>query len=128
MSKAHEVKENRRYTRDHEWADVQGEELVVGITGFAVDQLGDITLVNWDVEEGENVEAGQVFGTIESVKTLSDLFAPVAGRVARLNLCIPLFPAAYPTYNWPSCDPWYNNMHSTFLFSTNYADYICWKG
>jgi glycine cleavage system H protein len=85
MSKAHEVKENRRYTRDHEWADVQGEELVVGITGFAVDQLGDITLVNWDVEEGENVEAGQVFGTIESVKTLSDLFAPVAGRVARLN-------------------------------------------
>lgn len=85
MSKALEVREDRRYTKDHEWAERRDGEVVIGITAFAVDQLGDITLVNWDVEEGDAVEAGQVFGTIESVKTLSDLFAPVAGTVKRFN-------------------------------------------
>lgn len=85
MSEATEVKDDRRYTKDHEWALQKGGELVIGISAFAVDQLGDITLVNWNVAVGERVEAGQVFGTIESVKTLSDLFAPVAGKVTKLN-------------------------------------------
>lgn len=79
------VKEDRRYTKEHEWAQDVGGEVVVGITAFAVDQLGDITLVNWDVAVGDEVEAGQVFGTIESVKTLSDLFAPISGKITRLN-------------------------------------------
>jgi glycine cleavage system H protein len=57
----------------------------VGITAFAVEQLGDITLVSLDVKAGDEVAAGQVFGTIESVKTLSDLVAPVAGKVVRTN-------------------------------------------
>ena len=85
MSEANEVKDGRRYTRDHEWAKKADGELVVGITAFAVSQLGEITLVNYDVKVGASVQAGQVFGTIESVKTLSDLFAPVSGTVHRLN-------------------------------------------
>ena len=85
MSEATEVKDDRRYTKDHEWALQKGSDLVIGISAFAVDQLGDITLVNWNVAVGERVEVGQVFGTIESVKTLSDLFAPVAGKVTKLN-------------------------------------------
>ena len=85
MSGAREVKDDRKYTRDHEWALTRGGEVIVGITAFAVDQLGDITLVNLDVEVGAQVEAGKAFGTIESVKTLSDLFAPVSGQVTRIN-------------------------------------------
>jgi glycine cleavage system H protein len=80
-----EVKTDRRYTKDHEWAKPSGDEVLVGITAFAVDQLGDITLVNLDVKAGETLSAGKAFGTIESVKTLSDLFAPLTGKVARVN-------------------------------------------
>ena len=85
MSGATDVKDDRRYTKDHEWAVEKAGELVVGITAFAVDQLGDITLVNLDVKAGDVVTAGKAFGTIESVKTLSDLFAPVSGKVVRVN-------------------------------------------
>ena len=74
-----------RYTKDHEWARAGGGELVVGITAFAVEQLGDITLVNLDVKPGDQLTAGKPFGTIESVKTLSDLYAPVSGKVLRVN-------------------------------------------
>jgi glycine cleavage system H protein len=79
------VKSDRRYTKDHEWAKESGGEVQIGITSFAVEQLGDITLVNLDVKEGDVITAGKAFGTIESVKTLSDLFAPISGRVARVN-------------------------------------------
>jgi len=80
-----EVKTDRRYTKDHEWAKAVGPTVVIGITAYAVDQLGDITLVNLDVKEGDSITAGKAFGTIESVKTLSDLFAPVSGTVAKVN-------------------------------------------
>src|SRR5215213_1008155 len=80
-----EVKTDRRYTKDHEWAKAVGPTVVIGITAFAVDQLGDITLVNLDVKPGDTITAGKAFGTIESVKTLSDLFAPVSGKVERVN-------------------------------------------
>jgi glycine cleavage system H protein len=85
MSSPKEVKDDRQYTKDHEWALTEGAELVVGITAFAVDALGDITLVSLDVKVGDTVQAGKTFGTIESVKTLSDLFAPVSGKVTRVN-------------------------------------------
>lgn len=85
MSGANEVKEDRRYTKDHEWARLDGDVVEVGVTAFAVDQLGDITLVTFDVGEGDEVTAGKAFGTIESVKTLSDLFAPISGTVSRIN-------------------------------------------
>jgi glycine cleavage system H protein len=80
-----DIPSDRRYTKDHEWAKGEDGELVVGITGFAVEQLGDVTLVNFDVKVGDAVTEGKAFGTIESVKTLSDLFAPVSGKVVKLN-------------------------------------------
>jgi glycine cleavage system H protein len=80
-----EVRADRRYTKDHEWAKRDGDAVLIGVTAFAVDQLGDITLVNIDVKVGDTVTRGKAFGTIESVKTLSDLFAPVSGKVVRIN-------------------------------------------
>lgn len=74
-----------RYTKDHEWARTSGSEVTVGITAFAVEQLGDVTLVTFDVKVGDSIVEGKAFGTVESVKTLSDLFAPVSGTVLRLN-------------------------------------------
>ena len=73
-----------RYTSDHEWLRATGSTYQVGITQFAVDQLGDITLVDLP-KEGDLVTKGQRFGTIESVKSVSDLYAPVSGRVAKIN-------------------------------------------
>lgn len=73
-----------RYTSDHEWLRAQGANWRVGITQFAVDQLGDITLVDLP-KEGDLVTKGQRFGTIESVKSVSDLYAPVSGKVVSIN-------------------------------------------
>jgi glycine cleavage system H protein len=74
-----------KYTKDHEWAKVDGNRVTVGITAFAVEQLGDITLVNLDVKVGDDLAAGKSFGTIESVKTLSDLYAPISGKIVEVN-------------------------------------------
>jgi glycine cleavage system H protein len=74
-----------RYTKDHEWARVEGDTVTIGITGHAVEQLGDVTLVDLSVKAGDRVTAGKVFGTVESVKTVSDLFAPVSGVVTAVN-------------------------------------------
>src|ERR1700704_1369803 len=73
-----------RYTHDHEWLRASGTVWRVGITQFAVDQLGDITIVELP-REGGLVTKGQRFGTIESVKSVSDLYAPVSGRVTAVN-------------------------------------------
>jgi glycine cleavage system H protein len=88
MSLASEIKDDRKYTKDHEWARVEGDEIVVGISAFAVSQLGDVTLVGIDLKPGDNVEAKKTFGTIESVKTLSDLYAPVSGTITRVNAAL----------------------------------------
>jgi glycine cleavage system H protein len=77
-----------RFTKDHEWARTEDGDLVVGITRFAVDQLGDITLVSIDAKVGAHIDEGKPFGTIESVKTLSDLFAPVSGTVTKINAAL----------------------------------------
>jgi glycine cleavage system H protein len=82
---ADEIRDDRRYTKDHEWAKEDGGKIRVGVTAFAVTQLGDITLVNIDVKEGDALTAGRAFGTIESVKTLSDLFAPISGKIVAVN-------------------------------------------
>jgi glycine cleavage system H protein len=74
-----------KYTKDHEWVKADGNRVSVGITAFAVEQLGDITLVNIDAKVGDEIAAGKAFGTIESVKTLSDLYAPVSGKVVEIN-------------------------------------------
>lgn len=85
MTAANEVRTDRYYTREHEWAKSTDSEVLVGVSAFAVDQLGDITLVDFTVKPGDLVQEHQAFGTIESVKTLSDLFSPIAGRVTRVN-------------------------------------------
>lgn len=85
MSDKFEVMDGLLYTKDHEWAKRGDGPVLVGITAYAVDQLGDITLVNIDVKVGEELTAGKPFGTIESVKTLSDLYAPVSGKVVQIN-------------------------------------------
>ena len=73
-----------RYSADHEWVRLQGEEAVIGITDFAQSELGDIVFVDVD-KEGENLKAGEVFGSIEAVKTVSDLMMPIAAEVLELN-------------------------------------------
>ena len=81
---SNEYPNDLRYTKEHEWARVEGNVVTVGITRFAVDQLGDITQVELP-REGESVEKGAVFGTVESVKAVSDLFAPCSGKVVKVN-------------------------------------------
>lgn len=76
-----------KYTHDHEWLRANSASWSVGITQFAVDQLGDITLVDLP-KEGDLVTKGQRFGTIESVKSVSDLYAPVSGRVVSINAAL----------------------------------------
>lgn len=76
---------DRRYTKDHEWAKPEGDDVAIGVSAFAVEQLGDITLVSVDAAIGDKLEAGKAFGTIESVKTLSDLFAPIDGTLQAVN-------------------------------------------
>ncbi len=75
---------NVKYTSEHEWIRLEGEEAYVGITDYAQEQLGDIVFVDISTE-GETLEKGEVFGTIEVVKTVSDLFLPVGGEVLEVN-------------------------------------------
>ena len=72
------------YTKEHEWARVDGKVATIGITRFAVEQLGDVTMVELP-GEGDDVSQNDVFGTVESVKAVSDLFAPVSGKVVKVN-------------------------------------------
>src|SRR3954452_2406778 len=72
------------YTEDHEWARVEGKLATIGVTQFAVDQLGDVTQVELP-REGELLKQGEAFGTVESVKAVSDLFAPFTGKVTKVN-------------------------------------------
>lgn len=78
------VPTNLKYTSEHEWIRVEGDIAYVGITDYAQSQLGDIVFVDIQTE-GETLAAGDVFGTIEVVKTVSDLFLPVAGEVLEQN-------------------------------------------
>lgn len=73
-----------KYTKDHEWVKVNGSEATIGITDFAQKELGDIVYVDISTV-GETVEMEQVFGTVEAVKTVSDLFMPVSGKVLEAN-------------------------------------------
>jgi glycine cleavage system H protein len=75
---------NLRYTKDHEWLSIKGDTALVGITDFAQNELGDIVFI--EVETiGENLEKEETFGTIEAVKTVSDMFMPVSGEVTEFN-------------------------------------------
>ena len=75
---------NLRYTADHEWIRLEGDVATVGVTDYAQGELGDIVFVEVETE-GEQLDAEEVFGTIEAVKTVSDLFLPVAGEILEFN-------------------------------------------
>ena len=78
------IPSNLKYTKDHEWIRVEGEEAVIGITDFAQGELGDIVFLEIETV-GETLEQEEVFGTVEAVKTVSDLFMPVSGEVLEVN-------------------------------------------
>ena len=78
------VQENLKYTKDHEWIRIEDDIAVVGITDFAQGELGDIVYVEIETID-QNVKMGDVFGTVEAVKTVSDLFMPISGDVIELN-------------------------------------------
>lgn len=78
------VPENLKYTKDHEWVLVDGDVATIGITEFAQGELGDIVFVEIETED-EDLEKEEVFGTIEAVKTVSDLYMPVSGKVIEVN-------------------------------------------
>ncbi|NJM25849.1 MAG: glycine cleavage system protein GcvH [Bacteroidia bacterium] len=76
-----------QYTKDHEWIKINGNQAVVGITDFAQGELGDIVYVDISTV-GQTVNAGDVFGTVEAVKTVSDLFMPITGKVLEVNAAL----------------------------------------
>lgn len=76
--------DNLKYSKDHEWIRVEGDEAYIGITAFAAGELGDIVFVDVDTE-GESLDKDEVFGSVEAVKTVSDLYLPVSGEVLEFN-------------------------------------------
>ena len=79
--------EGLRYTKDHEWAKQDGDLVTVGITHYAQDQLGDVVFVELPAK-GRKIAAGDTFGVVEAVKTVSDLYAPVGGEVVEVNAAL----------------------------------------
>lgn len=79
-----DVKENLKYTKDHEWVSLDGNIATVGITDFAQSELGDIVYVEVDTLD-ETLAKDEVFGTVEAVKTVSDLFLPMTGKIVEFN-------------------------------------------
>ena len=78
------IPEELKYTKDHEWVRVEGNVATIGITDFAQGELGDIVYVEIETE-GEELDAEEIFGTVEAVKTVSDLFMPLGGKVVEVN-------------------------------------------
>jgi glycine cleavage system H protein len=85
------IPQHLRYTKDHEWVSVDGDIATVGITHYAQDQLGDIVFVDIDTV-GRTLDAEAVFGSVEAVKTVSDLFLPVSGTILEKNTAIDASP------------------------------------
>jgi glycine cleavage system H protein len=77
--------DNVKFARSHEWLRAEGNEGVIGISDFAQSELGDIVFVDVTAQEGDELKAGEVFGTIEAVKTVSDLYMPASGKVIAIN-------------------------------------------
>ncbi len=78
------IQDNLKYTKDHEWIKIDGDEATIGITDFAQKELGDIVYVEVETE-GETLDKEEVFGSVEAVKTVSDLFMPVSGKIITFN-------------------------------------------
>ncbi len=102
--------DDRKYTKDHEWVRLSGETAEIGITDYAQQQLGDVVYMELP-EVGSRVAVGQAFGSIESVKAVSELFAPVGGEVVEVNDAVKDHPEAVNT------DP-----HSSWLIKVRVSD------
>lgn len=86
MSEENKIPSELLYTKEHEWVRVEEDGIItIGITDFAMSSLGDIVYVELDVNEGDFVEEGDTFGSIEAVKTVSDLFMPISGEILEFN-------------------------------------------
>ena len=116
-----------KYTREHEWAKVDGDRARIGITAFAQEQLGDVVFVELP-DVGRRVNAGEAFGSIESVKAVSEIFAPVSGEVVEVNAALKDSPE---TVNSDPHGAWMVAIRladpaetSALLDSTQYADLV----
>lgn len=81
---AHNIPTDLKYTKDHEWIKIEGDNVIIGITDFAQSALGDIVFVELP-EIGKNLNAHQAFGVVESIKSVSDLYSPISGTVIEIN-------------------------------------------
>jgi len=117
-----------RYTAEHEWAREQGGVVTVGITGYATDQLGDVVFVELPAV-GRKLEAGKPFGVVEAVKTVSDLYAPVAGEVVEVNAALADDPAVVNREPYAGgwmvrIQPSDSKAHGALLSSAQYAKLV----
>ena len=113
-----------KYTKDHEWVKVSGGEARVGITDYAQKQLGDIVFLELP-EVGRQLEKGEVFGTIESVKAVSELFSPVSGEVTEVNRALAEKPEAVnvkPHESWMIALKTSSQAGDDLLDATQYAE------
>ena len=97
------VPENLKYTKDHEWVKIEGDTATVGITAFAQGELGDIVYVEIETE-GESLDQEEVFGSVEAVKTVSDLFMPLSGEITEFNSNLEANPEIVNSD--PYCEGW----------------------
>src|SRR5258705_52258 len=104
--------DNLHYTKDHEWIKTEGKEAIVGITDFAQGELGDIVFVDINAP-GKQMAAGDVFGTIEAVKTVSDMFMPVSGKVIAVNAAVQYMLLMHGLMKQPA--------------SVTYSKYVVWS-
>jgi glycine cleavage system H protein len=91
-----ESHKNLKFTKDHEWVDAQGASGTIGVTAYAIEQLGDIVHIDLP-EAGKVYKTGESFGTIESTKTVSDLYMPVAGKITAVNAAVKKAPESLQT-------------------------------
>ena len=105
-----EIREDCRYTRDHEWIRQEGDVSVVGITDYAQDQLGEVVYVELPTV-GSVLSPGEAFGVVESTKSVSDLYAPIAGEVVEVNVMLVDAPEQVNTA--PFADGWMVKIRST---------------
>lgn len=79
-----EIKSELKYTKDHEWIQIEGNDVIIGITDYAQSELGDIVFVEIETI-GDDLKKEEIFGSVEAVKTVSDLFAPLSGKIIEIN-------------------------------------------
>lgn len=120
--------EDLRYTREHEWCRIDGNAATVGVTKHAVEQLGDVTQVDLP-GEGSRVKKDESFGTVESVKAVSELFAPVSGKVVKVNT--PLADSPETLNDDPYDEGWMIQIEmsdpaeaATLMSAAEYADWL----